>query len=238
MRGINYQFGSFEELSLLLEAGSDEQDLELAIPANEFSDADWVVASFVVGDEKTSIAACVVDRGNGLRLAFEDRDWQNLWQFANRAVPPPIAAPTSIPPPPPSSESVSAGGSHILIIDNDEETQLVVRELLQSSGYVASAESSAESAFDSLRKLPIDLVLVEWTLPGMGGLDFCRRVRRDRRLQNLPIIFLSTHSASQDIMRAFEAGADDYITKPFRALELSARVMGLLRRSRMPAHGA
>ena len=235
VRGINYQFGSFEELSLLLEAGGDEQDLELPLPGDEFADADWVVTSFVIGADKTSVAACVVDRGNGLRLAFEDRDWQSLWQFAHRRDPP-EPSPTTIPPPPPSSETVSAGGSHVLVIDSDEETQMVVRELLQSSGYATSAVSSAEAAFDALRRTPVDLVLVEWTLPGMNGPDFCRRVRRDRKWRGVPVMFLSIHSTSQHIMQAFEAGADDYITKPFHALELAARVMGLIRRAKMPPH--
>jgi two-component system phosphate regulon response regulator PhoB len=220
----------------LLEAGSDEQDLELPLPPGEFHDSDWVIASFTIGPEKTSIAACVVDRGNGLRLAFEDRDWQKLWHFADRSQLQ-VPRPTSVPPPP-SAETVSAGGSHVLIVDDDPETQEVVQALLSSSGYLASAVSSAEAAFDTLTKIPIDLVLIEWKLPGMSGIEFCRRARKDRRLQSLPIIFLSTQSSTPNVTRAFETGADDYIAKPFRALELTARVMGLIRRSRMPAHGS
>ncbi|MEN9578689.1 MAG: hypothetical protein RJA70_1698, partial [Pseudomonadota bacterium] len=109
---------------------------------------------------------------------------------------------------------------------------------LRSSGYIASTVGSAEIAFETLHLLPIDLVLTEWTLPGMSGLDFCARVRRDRKLRALPVVFLTTHSSSNSVMRAFQSGADDYITKPFHAIELAARVMGMIRRARMPAHGA
>lgn len=243
MRALNYHFEGFEELSLILEAGGDEQDLELP-PATHvdstfsvdehLSDGEWVLASFCVGDETISIAACSVDRGAGLRLAFEDRDWQKLWQFANRQGPPSI--PPSIPPPPSSAELVAPTGAHIMIIDGEVETREVTKDLLAASGYEVTCASSAESAFDALRDIHVDLILLEWALPGISGIDFCKRVRRDRRFHSLPLVFLSTHSSSEDIVKAFAAGVDDYVTKPFRAPELAARVIGLLRRSRMPAH--
>lgn len=236
VRAVNYHFASFSALSHILEAGEDEQDLELPDfdGVLELTDGEWVLASFVIFDETLSVAACLIDRGAGLRLSFEDRDWQKLWQFASseglEAIPP------SIPPPPSSAELLAPAGAQILIIDDDLETREVTKGLLATSGYTVVCVSSAEQAFDSLRDLSVDLILMEWSLPGISGLDFCKRLRRDRRFSALPLVFLSTHSASDSIVAAFAAGADDYVTKPFRAPELAARVIGLLRRARMPAH--
>lgn len=237
MRALTYHFESFEELALVLEAGGDEQDMEIPFACSgerALTDGEWVLASFAIGDETLSIAACSVDRGAGLRLAFEERDWQKLWHFANRQGPPSI--PPSIPPPPSSSEVVTPSGAEVMIIDDDVETREVIKSLLEQAGYTVTCVSSAELAFDSLRDTNADLILLEWALPGISGLDFCRRVRRDRRFFSLPLVFLSTRSGSEDLVKAFEAGADDYVTKPFRAAELMARLMGLLRRSRLPPH--
>lgn len=180
--------------------------------------------------ESTAIAGCVVDRGYGPRIAFEDRDWDTLFDFALEQ--PVESAPPSIPPPP-TAETVSMKGTPILVVDSDRDTQAVVGALLRAAGYEVLLASSAEAAFDVLRVSSVDLVMVEWTLPGMSGLQLCERIRMDRRLSELPVMFLSTHSSNERVQRAFEAGADDYVTKPFREAELSARIACMLRRSRL-----
>ena len=173
-----------------------------------------------------------MDRGDGLRLAFEDRDWERLWQFANRDEPPTIPPPSA----PPTDDTEIPPDTRILVVDDDRDTQRMLRELLESAGYAASIVASAEEAFDRLRDMPIDLVVLDWSLPGMSGIDFCRRIRRDSVMSRLPVLFLTAHSSSHELVTAFEAGADDYVRKPFRALELKARILGLLRRSKMQPH--
>ena len=235
MRGIVYQFPSYQALSLQIEAGGDEQDLELPPGVSGSEDGEWVLAQFLVGEESTSIAACIVDRGYGLRLAFEDRDWQRLWTFANSKDPPSLPQ-SSLPPP--SGDIETPPDIRVLIVDDDRETQRVLSALLETAGHATSAVASAEEAIDRLREMPIDLVVLDWMLPGMTGLDFCKRVRKQATLASLPILFLTARSASSDLVEAFEAGADDYITKPFRAPEIRARILGLLRRAKMMPHVA
>ena len=229
MRGILYAFESLEALSVLLEAGGDEQELEL-VDATPLKDGEWVMATFSIGEETTSVAACVVDRGYGLRLAFSERDWARLWQFANSEGPPSAPPPSA---PAPAVDIEVPPDSSVLVVDDDPDLQQVVKALLASAGFAARAVSSAEEAFDSLREDHADVVVLDWNLPGMSGVDFCRRVRREPRLQRLPILFLTAHSSTRDVLTAFNAGADDYVSKPFRAPELAARVLSLLRRAQM-----
>jgi two-component system phosphate regulon response regulator PhoB len=233
VRGIVYQFPGYRALSVQLEAGGDEQDLELPPGVAGTEDGEWVLAQFVVGEESTSIAACVVDRGYGLRLAFEDRDWQRLWHFANSQDPPSLP-PVSLPPP--SGDVQTPPDTRVLVVDDDGETRQVLEALLAAAGYATSLVPSAEAAFDRLRDMPIDLIVLDWMLPGMTGLEFCKRVRGDPLFVRLPVIFVTARSASTDVVAAFEAGADDYVTKPFRIPEIRARILGLLRRAKMMPH--
>jgi two-component system phosphate regulon response regulator PhoB len=214
----------------VLEAGGDEQELELPRPEG-LKEGEWVLATFAIGEDSTAVAGCVVDRGDGLRLAFTDRDWQMLWQFANSEDPPTIPPPSM---PLPAFDIRAPQGSTVLLVDDDADHQNVVAAMLRAAGFVVAGVFSAEEAFDELRKSRPSLVVLDWKLPGMNGVDFCRRLRRDPGLARVPVLFLSAHSSTQDVVTAFAAGADDFVSKPFRGPELAARVLGLIRRANMP----
>jgi len=229
VRSVAYHFPSFQALAILLEAGGDEQDLELP-PGVTGRDAEWVTAVFSVGGESTSISACIVDRGYGLRLAFEDRDWQQLWHFANSGDPPSMPPPSSLPPLVEQPRAMPV--TRVLLVEPDPQAQRVLVSLIEEAGHVATVASTAEEAFQRLRDLAVDLAVLEWVLPGGSGLDLCKRIRQDGRLGGLPVVFVTRRGTPADVLAGFEAGADDYLVKPCRPLELRARLAALLRRSR------
>jgi two-component system, OmpR family, phosphate regulon response regulator PhoB len=230
VRGIVYPFESFEALSAQMDVGVEERDLELLRPEG-LRDGEWVLATVSVGEDSIAVAARAVDRGAGLRLAFLDRDWEQLWSFANGDAPP-SGRPST---PSPAFEIQAPPGSTVLVVDDDPDLQNVVCCMLRGAGFGTQAVDSGEAAFDLLRQHPVDLLVLDWSLPTMTGIEFCKRLRRDPNFGHLPVLFLSAHSSERDILEAFSAGADDFVSKPFRAPELRARVLGLLQRSRAPS---
>jgi two-component system, OmpR family, phosphate regulon response regulator PhoB len=229
VRGVLITYDTFKDLSLLLEAGGDEQELELPC-ADGLKDGEWVLATFTVGNDSTAVAGCIVDRGDDLRIAFSDRDWQMLWNFANAEDPPTIPPPSL---PMPAYDIRAPRGTSVLVVDDDSDLMNVLSAMLRGAGFEVAGAFSAEEAFDLLRMTKPSLVVLDWNLPGMNGLDFCRRLRRDSALARLPVLFLTAHSSTQDVVAAFAAGADDFVSKPFRGPELSARVLSLIRRANM-----
>lgn len=121
----------------------------------------------------------------------------------------------------------------ILLVDDDEDTQAIVTEMLEAIGMQVEAASDGERALDRLVLQPFDLVILDWSLPGMDGLELCQEIRKHPRLGSLPVLFLTARSSSRDLVDAFAAGADDFVPKPFRAPELGARLLALLRRAKI-----
>ncbi|MDP9149385.1 MAG: response regulator [Myxococcota bacterium] len=123
--------------------------------------------------------------------------------------------------------------ARVLVVDDDQDIRDVITAMLHAVGLVVESAISAEEALERVRAQSFDLLLLDWNLPGMTGIELCRLIRRDRILALLPVLFLTAHASSRDVVEAFASGADDYVVKPFRAPELGARIFGLLRRARM-----
>lgn len=122
----------------------------------------------------------------------------------------------------------------ILIVEDEPEIRELLSFTLSREGYDVIEAATAESAMELLdSKLP-DIAIVDWMLPGMDGVDFVKRLRREEVTESLPIVMVTARSQEPDKLKSFDTGVDDYITKPFSPRELLARVKALLRRSGAP----
>lgn len=117
--------------------------------------------------------------------------------------------------------------ANILVVDDEPQIRRVMRTTLTSHGYVITEAKTGEEALESIRKQRPDLVLMDVNMPGMGGIEACREIRR---VSDAPIIMLTVRNADRDKVSALDAGADDYVVKPFSLEELLARIRAALRR--------
>lgn len=122
----------------------------------------------------------------------------------------------------------------VLVVEDEEDIRELVRYALSSNGYQITAVGTGEAALRAARERTFDLVLLDLLLPGVHGLDVCRTLRSDPRTRELPIVMLTAKGEDNDIVTGLEAGADDYITKPFSTKVLVARVQAVLRRGSDP----
>ncbi len=126
----------------------------------------------------------------------------------------------------------------ILIIEDDRDIVELVRYNLANEGFQVSAANEGSAGLAQVRKLPPDLLLLDLMLPKLSGLEICKAIRRDERLNRLPILMLTARGDEADRVVGLEIGADDYVTKPFSPRELVARVKALLRRAEPPGEAA
>jgi two-component system phosphate regulon response regulator PhoB len=119
----------------------------------------------------------------------------------------------------------------ILIVEDEKEIRELLVFTLLRDGYKVIEAETAEVALEKIDNRLPDLILVDWMLPGMDGIDLAKRLRRDELTADLPIVMLTARGEEADKLRSFAGGIDDYITKPFSPRELLARVKALLRRS-------
>jgi len=121
--------------------------------------------------------------------------------------------------------------AHILNVEDESAISDMVRFALERDGHTVHAAASVPAASDLMDTQKMDLALVDWMLPGGSGLEFVRALRKSALYANLPIIMLTSRTDEHDITAGLDAGADDYVTKPFSPRELQSRIKALLRRS-------
>jgi len=121
--------------------------------------------------------------------------------------------------------------AHILVIEDETAIRDMITTALRNDGYVAHGVGCVPDARTSLAEETIHLAIVDWMLPGGSGLELIRSLRKHELYANLPIIMLTARTEESDITAGLDAGADDYVTKPFSPRELRSRIKALLRRS-------
>jgi len=124
---------------------------------------------------------------------------------------------------------MSAVGTRILTVEDDERIRLAVKLALEDEGWLVDEADTGEQALARFGQEPADVVLIDIMLPGIDGFEVCRSIRRS---SDVPIVMVTARADTHDVVAGLEAGADDYLTKPFAPKELSARIRALLRRAR------
>jgi DNA-binding response OmpR family regulator len=136
-----------------------------------------------------------------------------------------------------STSGSVAAGAKILTVEDDERIRSATRLVLEDDGYEVVEATNGEEALDAFGgpgDAP-DVVLIDVMLPGIDGFEVCRQIRRQ---SDVPIVMVTARTDTSDVVEGLEAGADDYVTKPFVGRELSARIKALLRRARTPSTAA
>ncbi|HEY2813305.1 MAG TPA: response regulator transcription factor [Acidimicrobiales bacterium] len=121
--------------------------------------------------------------------------------------------------------------TRILAVEDDARIRTAVKMALEDEGWVVEEAETGEAALEAFHRHPSDVVLIDIMLPGVDGFEVCRSVRRT---SDVPIVMVTARADTHDVVAGLEAGADDYLTKPFAPKELSARIRALMRRARKP----
>jgi two-component system phosphate regulon response regulator PhoB len=215
---VSYRFEDFEALGHALDA----EDTDLELHDTVVKDGQWLLATFVVGEETTSVAGRVIDRGDALRLTFEERDRLRLRHFANGNGRPSIRpqdplTPQSLPP-----------GSSALVVSGSGPVAAIVSQLIEGWGARVKSVGSVEDALEWLSDHGVDVIVLDSMLPGLDCSDLCKALSRATDQTKPCILLLGQDPTCADAHAALAAGADDFVQKPFRAQELRARLVGLL----------
>ncbi|MCW5771273.1 MAG: phosphate regulon transcriptional regulator PhoB [Rhodospirillaceae bacterium] len=120
----------------------------------------------------------------------------------------------------------------ILIVEDEQALVTLLRYNFEAAGYEVATALDGEEALMAVAERRPDLVILDWMLPSVSGLEVCRQLRRKPETRDVPVIMLTARSEEGDRVRGLDSGADDYVTKPFSPTELVARVRAVLRRAR------
>ncbi|MCL4159037.1 UNVERIFIED_CONTAM: hypothetical protein GTU68_002570 [Idotea baltica] len=120
----------------------------------------------------------------------------------------------------------------ILLVEDDPSLTELIKYNLEQEGFEVVVEMDGENGLITAMEDQPDLILLDWMLPNLSGIEICRRIRRDKSTRNIPVIMLTARSEESDRIRGLDIGADDYVTKPFSPKELTARIKAMFRRIR------
>ena len=119
----------------------------------------------------------------------------------------------------------------IFIIEDEASIIQLVQHNLEKDGFIVSSAINGNEGLKDIKKFEPNLLLLDWMLPDLSGIEICKRIRKDTSFKNLPVIMLTAKGEEEDKIKGLDSGADDYLTKPFSYNELLARIKAILRRS-------
>lgn len=122
--------------------------------------------------------------------------------------------------------------ANLFIVEDEMPIVTLLKYNLEKEGHKVNYALNGEDAIRSIKDQNPDLILLDWMLPDISGIEVCRNLKRINLLKNIPIIMLTAKGEEEDKLKGFKTGADDYVTKPFSQKELNARIKSLLRRSK------
>ncbi len=125
----------------------------------------------------------------------------------------------------------------ILVVEDEPSQREIIRYNLEAEGFTVMQAENGDEALLQIKEAPPDLILLDWMLPGVSGIEICRQLKMTAATRAIPVIMLSARSDEVDKVRGLETGADDYVTKPYSVIELMARVKSQFRRTRPTAVG-
>ena len=119
----------------------------------------------------------------------------------------------------------------IFIIEDESSIIKLIEHNLKKNGFIVSSSVNGNDGLKELKKFHPDLLLLDWMLPDLSGIEICKNIRKDTSIKNLPVIMLTAKGEEEDKIKGLDSGVDDYLTKPFSFNELMARIKAVLRRS-------
>lgn len=120
----------------------------------------------------------------------------------------------------------------ILIVEDDDSQRKILTYNIQLEGYEVSTAVSGDEALEKFKRSIPDLVLLDWMIPGINGINFCKIIKNGKDTRHIPVLMISARTEEEDKVRGLDSGADDYVIKPYSMSELMARIRALLRRTR------
>ena len=137
----------------------------------------------------------------------------------------------------PNMEAQAVAANRVLLVEDETDIREMLAFTLTRAGFDVAPAESAEQALRLLDGPLPNLVVIDWMLPGMTGVQLARRLRQEELTRELPLVMLTARGEEADKLKSFDAGVDDYVTKPFSPRELVARIKALLRRAGEPENG-
>ena len=121
--------------------------------------------------------------------------------------------------------------ANVLLVEDEKSIVTLIKYNLEKEGFKVFCAETGEDALKIIKEKTLDVVILDWMLPDVSGIEVCRQIKKDKKLKNIPVLILTAKGEPDDKIKGLEVGADDYVTKPFNSKELLLRIKSLIKRS-------